>query len=862
MHNARWPVLSRYPQARTGAIAMPLGGIGTGTISLGGRGDLRDWEVMNKPHKQTPSNCFAAAWAKPRRGAAVTRCLEGALAPPFTGATGATAANHGLPRFRHCRFLAAYPFGQVELSDPAVPLGVRLEAFNPLIPGDAEASGLPIAALRYVLKNDSRDTVDAAICWSLENFIGWEHQVAKPSRNRNAWRAGEGACGIEMTSAGVPALAPQWGTLALATTARAEDTTHRLEWSDPGWAGSLLDFWEDFSSDGRLEPRASGIDAPVASLAARVSIPPRSQRSLTFIIAWHFPNRVSWSLPRTPGATEWPRRAPLRIGNHYSTVLADALQVGVYVARTLCRALRICRGAHAGIVSAFCAADLPHPGQGGGAVQPLPEPCGPRPPSAPPMAACWAGRAAWIWPAAATGSCTHVWNYEDSTTPFLFGERWPRSMREIEVRLFLHRPSERAYVLPRRPADRTRAWLDHRRRGRPARLPDEAPPRMAALRRRGVPAAPVAGGAQGHGVLLDPRGLGRRPRWRDGGLPAQHHGRGILRAESGNPILVPGRAARAQRATMARHLGEEGFAATCKDLFTRGSRWTDRHLFNGEYYEQQVRPIPDAKEIAEGLRTDMGAKQLADPDFQLGPGCLSDQLLGQLHAHVTGLGPLCDPAKARKALASVMRHNYRADLSGHFNPLRSYALGDEGGLLVATFPRGGRPRRPFPYCDEVWTGLEYTAALGMIYQGLERDGLRIIAGVRARHDGAKRNPFNEPECGHHYARAMSAWGAVLALTGFHWSAPEGAIAFRAAPGTHWFWSNGSAWGTVDQRPAGRGIAVRLTVLFGELNLSRLALAGAGSLALPEARRLRAGGSFECAVPRSPSARRAAAATRR
>jgi len=38
-----WPVLTSYTGAHLRRVALPLGGIGTGTVSLGGRGDLRDW---------------------------------------------------------------------------------------------------------------------------------------------------------------------------------------------------------------------------------------------------------------------------------------------------------------------------------------------------------------------------------------------------------------------------------------------------------------------------------------------------------------------------------------------------------------------------------------------------------------------------------------------------------------------------------------------------------------------------------------------------------------------------------------------------------------------------------------------------
>ncbi|MEP7191093.1 MAG: GH116 family glycosyl-hydrolase, partial [Roseiflexaceae bacterium] len=98
-------------------MALPLGGIGTGTVSLGGRGNLHDWEIVNRPAKGfTPSNCFFALYAEPAGGPSVTRALEGALTPHYEGSSGSTAANHGLPRFRSCSFAAAYPFGQVLLA--------------------------------------------------------------------------------------------------------------------------------------------------------------------------------------------------------------------------------------------------------------------------------------------------------------------------------------------------------------------------------------------------------------------------------------------------------------------------------------------------------------------------------------------------------------------------------------------------------------------------------------------------------------------------------------------------------------------------------------------------------------------------
>src|SRR5947209_5430851 len=175
---------------------------------------------------------------------------------------------------------------------------------------------------------------------------------------------------------------------------------------------------------------------------------------------------------------------------------------------------------------------------------------------------------------------------------------------------------------------------------------------------------------------------------------------------------------------MALYLGETMFAATCHDLFERGSRWIGAHLFNGEYFEHLIQPPGDTSTIVQGLRAGMGASNLSDPELQLGPGCLVDQLVGQYMAHVCGLGYLANPQHIRQTLDSVMRYNFRENLFGHFNHLRTFALNDEAALLMCTYPRGRRPKRPFPYYNEVMTGFEYTAAIHMLYEGQVTEGLK------------------------------------------------------------------------------------------------------------------------------------------
>lgn len=220
-------------------------------------------------------------------------------------------------------------------------------------------------------------------------------------------------------------------------------------------------------------------------------------------------------------------------------------------------------------------------------------------------------------------------------------------------------------------------------------------------------------------------------------------------------------------------------------------------------------------------------------------------------AHVCGLGYLLHRAHVAATLQSILKYNWREHFSGHFNPFRSYALGDDQGLLVATYPRGRRPKRPFPYAFEVWSGLEYTAAAGLLYEGQEADALKIIAAVRARHDGRRRNPFDEPECGHHYARAMASWACVLAWTGFRYDAIAREMAFRAVEKrTMWFWSTGDAWGTVTQKPAEDAIEVALEALGGSVVIQKLTLHGAGSAQADAPTRVEPNKSLQLRVKRS------------
>src|SRR4029453_5221615 len=210
--------------------------------------------------------------------------------------------------------------------------------------------------------------------------------------------------------------------------------------------------------------------------------------------------------------------------------------------------------------------------------------------------------------------------------------------------------------------------------------------------------------------------------------------------------------------------------------------------------------------------------------YQYGDGCLSDQMLGQWFAAVVGLGYLLPREHVRETLLSIYRHNFKHNFMNHANTQRIYALNDEKGLLLCSWPRGNRPALPFVYSDEVWTGIEYQVAAHLIYEGMVSEGLAITKAVRDRYDGQRRNPWNEGECGTHYARALSSWWLLTALSGYRYSGPDARLAFAPrvnAGNFRCFFTTGSGWGTYRQTLARQEAKTSVELTPGTLKLKEL-----------------------------------------
>jgi hypothetical protein len=190
---------------------------------------------------------------------------------------------------------------------------------------------------------------------------------------------------------------------------------------------------------------------------------------------------------------------------------------------------------------------------------------------------------------------------------------------------------------------------------------------------------------------------------------------------------------------------------------------------------------------------------------------------------------LLDSGNVRKSLESIYRYNYKRRMADHESVERTYALNDEAALIICDYGKSKRPEIPFPYFAEVMTGFEYAAAVLMMYHGMADEGVECIGNIRRRYDGERRNPWNEAECGHHYARAMASWSAIPALSGWNYNGIERELEVKPrVKGTRVesFWSAPSGWGTFAQATGARNSLV-VKVNEGSLGLRSLDLAWGG-----------------------------------
>lgn len=829
-----WPHPERrvYRGEALRAVAMPLGGLGTGSVALCGDGSLRQWQIVNQVnHLAFVPDSFFGLWVRRGGGPPVAKVLM-SPSPPEEGFQPAPlVTDHWvpeelrqmkamLPLVAETEFVGEYPIAEVFYRDPALPLEVHLEAFSPFVPLNAKDSGLPAILFLFHLRNPSEPRAEVALLATLQNIVGWDgvaliRGVQCPGFGGNWNRAVRlrRLTAIEMSTSSHPSSSPRWGSLCLATLVEGANVLAR--WEDR----AIL--WSDFAQDGGVQEEDDGPPSEPwrtwnGAIVVRTSLGPGEETTLPFVLTWFFPNRIAdW---RQPGNTVPDTRSIFWLGNQYARWFPGALAVAEYLRDEYERLVEETRRFR----RAFFDSTLPYPLLEAVSAQM----------SIPRSPTCfWTAegkfygfegcRGASAGGPQATGgccplNCTHVWNYEQ-TLAALFPEV-ERTMRETDLLVQL-RPDG---SLPHRtvvPLYLPRPWGDI-----------GGPQHHALDGMLGT----VLKTYREHRRTLDSSWL--RSLWEPLKRLMEYilrtfdpQSEGMIRGEQPNTYdihtygsntfigtlyLAALRAMEEMANLMAQEDPEaKGWAWRYRELFRRGSQRYDEELWNGEYWVNAY-DAPNASEEVYNQRNCWG------------PGCHSDQLLGQWWARLLDLGDLLPSEHIRQALKSIVHYNFREDFRGFRQGPRTYLAEEEAGLLNCSWPHGGRPEQPILYCDEVWTGIEYEVAALLISEGEVEEALRLLEAVARRHDGRTRSPWNHIECGDHYVRAMSSWSLLEMALGFACDGPSRFLGFAPTWGpedVRAFFITPTGWGQFEQRVAEGVQEVRLCPLWGHVEVQTLRL---------------------------------------
>ena len=772
-------------------ISFPLGGIGTGSVGLAGNGMFKDWEIFNRPDKCSINGYTHIAVRVKKDGKNYCRVLNGDLTKDLMGIfnkSGLSGFNGygigpscktmaGFPHFRYCEFTGEFPIAKIEFSDPDFPGKVTLTAFNPLIPLCADDSSIPAAFFEVEYENMGDEEIDFCSVFSLSSpFVQGINKLSSDGDITS----------ISILTADKAPDENDYGELAISCEGADEIQPN---WYRGQWQDSIVTFWNEFSSGEHLVCReySDPISKGACSLGKTVKIGAGEKKSVRFVLSWYVPNNYNY----------WDKKREERFEkswkNYYAKLYSSAKHAGVrslrdfddLYSRTLEYKNTIFNStldpdvidAAASTLSVIKTATVFRLENG--------EFYG------------WEGQLQNH--GSCEGTCQHVYNYAYAMC-FLFPEL-ERSIRDLEFDYCTFPSGETTFriklpisvpqVNPHHPCldgqmgcviktyrewkiSGDDEWL--RRNWEKVKLVLEFAWSKENSHEWDINKTGIANGRQHHTLDMELFGPSS---WLQGFYMA------ALKAA----------------AEMAEYLGESDKAAEYLALYENGREWTKNNLFNGKYFVQKVDLTDKAVLDHFGVSERYWNDETGEIKYQVADGSAIDQLLGQWHADICGIGDVFDRDQVYVALGNMVKNNYKSSMRDFANPWRIFGLNDESGTVICDYPEGvKKPKIPVPYCEETMHGFEYAFAGLLISRGFIDEGLAVVRAVRERYRGYNRNPWNEMECGSNYARSMASFALLPIFSGFVFDMPRGEIGFDPIVNKDNFnclFSLGSGWGNVE-----------------------------------------------------------------
>lgn len=757
-------------------IGMPVGGIAAGQLYVRGDGSLACWWIANNAYNT---------------GYGIDHLLnfETAQGPwkvcyqtfePFSyfkqgfsveikteGKTIKKELNKN--GFNNIGFIGEYPIARILYEDDneELPVAIEMEAFSPFIPLKARESANPGTILKFKLKNTSKQLAEVNLAGHIQNMVMADLKSTAKGVTRNQKLTVDGKDALFMDF--IP-----------------EDSTDK---NHPYYGNMALTL---LTGKGEVQTNVKGDELAkkelgqelVGSVSSKIILQPNEEKEVTFLLTWFFPNR-----PKEYGdGGNWNQailtKGPIR-GNMYANWYSSSLDVATYLANNIDWLSSETYRFHD---SWYNKSNLPY-----WLKQRIMMPV-----STLATETCqwWADNKFWAWEGVGScvGVCTHVYNYEQAIAR-LFPELQRNIREKIDFGTSFN--DDDGSITARNGAHGV--WLD----GHIGAV-------LKSLRE----------------YLLSKDKLFLSRNWKkikmamDYTISQDGDSNGILEGKQSNtydisfmgPNTYVGGlylAALKAAAEMAIEMGEDDYAQKCNKLFESGSRISVERLWNGHYFIQDV----DLEK---------------HPKNQYAHGCLSDQLFGQTWAHQLHLGYIYPKEKVKATLNSIWKYNWTMDVGPHtrkFVPERYYAHEGEPGLLNCTWPISEHlNENAVRYRNEVWTGIEYQVATNMIYNGMIKEGLSIVKAVHERYRPEKHNPWNEIECGDHYARALASWGILVALEDYFYNGPKGIMKFSPRISENefnGFFAAAEAWGNIGQQITNNQQINSISVEHGKLYLNEI-----------------------------------------